>query len=148
MICKNVLTGLAALTFSLSSAEAAQVFNKGDILLCKSTEGMPDVMAWMGEADTTETLGYENVENLGVIYSLQIFGIEGSGYPTVGHSPFSEMAFAECALVKSNVSAPPSADFMEGYNIWKDAARKGEAGFWDQSVADAYWTILGVLPRS
>ncbi len=145
MATKHILAGVAVLTFSAVNAAAAQVFEKGDLLLCQSTEGMPDVMAWVGETDIAETLGFEG---LAAVYSLQVYGAEGSGYPTVGHSPFGATVFADCTRVQANVGTPPSADFLEGYTIWKDAARKGDAGFWELPVADAYWTILGVLPRS
>ncbi|MBL1435673.1 MAG: hypothetical protein COB08_005690 [Rhodobacteraceae bacterium] len=145
MESKHIFVGVAMLTFSALNSAAAQVFEKGDILLCQSTEGMPDVMAWVGEIDTNETFGFEP---LGAVFSLQIYGVEGSGHPTVGHSPFGAKMFADCTRVQANVSTSPSADFLEGYHIWKDAARKGEVGFWSLPVADAYWTILGVLPRS
>ena len=55
---------------------------------------------------------------------------------TVSHMPFSEDALKSC-VVELLQSEAPLPDYRDGYDTWKDAFDRGEAGVFSISVADA-----------
>lgn len=79
---------------------------------------------------------------------VQGLNIAIPGYPdgikTVGHMPFDGPA-AAAGLTELISEAAPLPDFRSGYDEWRAAFERGEAGVYTLSVADAIRTIETAL---
>ena len=91
---------------------------------------------------TLTILKVESTPTAGVIVHISVDSLrmknpqELAASRSIGHMPFAEAAIDSSAteLLKSNQAVP--ADFMEGYNIWREAFLAGKGGIFSIPVSE------------
>jgi hypothetical protein len=89
-------------------------------------------------------------DKLGRIFHISVLAVQVKNPRIAGgistelpHFPVSEQTLKD-SLLEQEGSQAPNPDYLEGYDIWKAAFDKGEAGVFTITVAD----IVGVVEQS
>ncbi len=142
---QNTLKLMLFLTLFTGNASMSEELKIGDTLVCESDAGLPPVYAFIGKVDSVEELSRSGSILTESIISAQLFTLDESRFPVVGHSPFLLRSFANCEAAEATAPRADRDRFAEGYETWREAYDKGEAGVWDIEITKAYWAILGVI---
>jgi len=136
---KNLLL-ICGLLFTGSALSAAEPFKVGDIW---SYQTRP------GESTSTLTiLKIEQYPDLGQVVHIRVDGIhlinplKGNQISDIPHLPFRAGALQQ-SVTQQVGHAEQTADFSEGYTVWKSAYDAGKAGAFKTSVAQTLDDLLG-----
>ena len=122
-------------------AEAAQFFT-GQVWTYKNR---------IGEDGSTVLINkVESHPKLGKIFHVSIFGVKVKNSKLAGgistdlpHFPVSEETLNK-SVVKLIGKKAPNPEYLDGYNVWKEAFDNGEAGIFTITLAE----IVGVIEES
>jgi len=109
----------------------------GQLYECRSTDGQVTLTLVVGKVDR---------ERGAVIVGVSAWNdAAGTPAPEVGHLPFDAAALdLGC---KARVGTRPlSADFAEGYAMWREAFDISKGGIFTASPADIYQHLLKSIP--
>lgn len=125
-----------------AGAATAQPYEAGQIWRYQTRPGEEQSRVLINKAETHETLGW--IFHISVL-AVQVKNprIEGGISTELPHFPVSTQTLKDSLLVLEGSQAP-NPDYLEGYEIWKAAFDKGEAGVFTINVAD----IVGVVEQT
>lgn len=122
-------------------AEAAQ-FSTGQVWTYKNRAGE--------DGSTVLINKVESHPKLGKIFHVSIFGVNVKNSKIAGgistdlpHFPVSEETLNR-SVVKLIGKKEPNPEYLNGYNVWKEAFDNGEAGIFTITLAE----IVGVIEES
>ena len=148
---KHALVALGILGMTAAGPGIAAEISVGDIFLCHTDDGLPSVEVAVGKLETLQDVfaGEEMEAEMAqtALVHLRMRSVSGPQIQEVGHSPFSRDVLGMCEATNNRDTGVVTRDFEDGYEIWKDAALKGEAGFFNVNPAAAYWSMLGVTSQ-
>jgi hypothetical protein len=131
LILAGLLAGFTALPAQANSLAA------GDTLECRGDGGLI-VQVVIGKIDINLKAGE-------FIVSASLFNdAPGVAIPEAGHLPFDLDALKGCKPVAAR---PLSANFAEGYGMWREAFDKKQGGYFTISPPEAYQFLLTQVPQ-
>ncbi len=137
---KRLLLIMSLLSFF--GIASAQDFAEGQVWSYKTRKGEEGSRVLINKIESNPKLGK--------IFHISVSGVKvknlriPSGISTdLPHSPVSEETLKK-SLTKLIGTSPPNPDYQEGYQTWKSAFDKGEAGIFTIDVAD----IVGVIEQA
>lgn len=120
--------------FSFFSGTKARDFGEGQVWSYKNRAGEGGSTVLIDKVET----GPEGVK----IFHISVSGVKlknpriaGGISSELPHFPVSEKTLNN-SLVKVLGQSPPNPDYLDGYNTWKAAFDKGEAGVFTITIAD------------
>ncbi|VFR56997.1 hypothetical protein BRI6_3659 [plant metagenome] len=131
-----------SLTALAGAAAAAQPYDSGQVWRYQTRPGEEASRVLINKVEAHDTLG--RIFHISVL-AVQVKNprIEGGISTVLPHFPVSEQTL-KGSLLEIEGSQAPNPDYLEGYEIWKTAFDKGEAGVFTITVAD----IVGVVEQT
>ena len=137
---KRLLLIMSLLSFF--GIASAQGFAEGQVWSYKTRKGEESSRVLINKI--------ESHPKLGKIFHISVSGVKVKNPRIAGgistdlpHSPVSEETLKK-SLTKLLGNSQPNPDYREGYQTWKTAFDKGEAGIFTIDVAD----IVGVIEQA
>ncbi|MGW8390589.1 hypothetical protein [Pseudoduganella sp. HUAS MS19] len=128
--------------FSYFGIASAQDFAEGQVWSYKARKGEEESRVLINKIETDPKLGK--------IFHISVWGVKVKNPHIAGgistdlpHFPVSEETLKK-SLTKLDSNKKSNPDYREGYQTWKAAFDKGEAGIFTIGVAD----IVGVVEQS
>ena len=131
---------------SIFNLASARDFAEGQVWSYKNRPGE--------EGSTVLINKIESYPKLGKVIHISIFGVKvrnkhaPSGFTSdLSHFPVSETTLNASLVKLLRKSSSPNPDYVEGYQTWKAAFDKGEAGVFTISVAEIVGVIEDAISR-
>ncbi|VFR21729.1 hypothetical protein ANK1_3339 [plant metagenome] len=125
-----------------AGAATAPPYEAGQVWRYRTRPGEEQSRVLINKAERHDTLGW--------IFHISVLAVqvknprsEGGISTALPHFPVSAQTLKD-SLMEVEGSQAPNPDYLEGYEIWKAAFDKGEAGVFTLSVAD----IVGVVEQT